>query len=44
MGNPAIAIAGKFKADTFNAVSQVSFCLHLPSSLRFGFMVEAAPG
>jgi len=44
MGNSTVPVTRKLKADSFNTIYQVGLCLHLPSSLRFGFMVEAASG
>ncbi|GAH89426.1 unnamed protein product, partial [marine sediment metagenome] len=43
-GNPAVTVAGKLKADSFNAVSQVSLRFHLVRTFAFAPVVESAPG
>jgi hypothetical protein len=43
MGNPAIAVAGKLKADGLNTIHQVSLCFHPLGTPGFGFVVESAP-
>ncbi len=42
-GNSAVTVAGKLKADGFNAVSQVSLCFHPVGTLGFWSIVETAP-
>jgi hypothetical protein len=42
MGNPAVAIARKLKADSFNAVYEVSLYLHPIGALGSALIVEGA--